>query len=87
VELRRFFDQAIRASFHDLALSEDPAAPYLADLLTRFARTERLYPPGHAVPRLETVVDMLLDVQAVWREDSPYFEPEHELAVRRHIGD
>ena len=30
---------------------------------------------------------MLLDAQAVWREDSPYFEPEQELAIRRHIGD
>src|SRR5438128_1253287 len=31
VELRRFFDRVIRASFHDLALDGDPAAPYLAD--------------------------------------------------------
>jgi hypothetical protein len=87
VELRRFFEHAIRASFSDLAVREDPAASYLADLLTRFARTESLYPPGRSVPRLETVVDMLLDAQAVWRDDSPYFEPEHELAIRRHIGD
>jgi hypothetical protein len=87
VELRRFFDWAIRASFHDLALRDDPAAAYLADLLTRFARTEALHPPGRAVPRLDTVVDMLLDAQAVWGEDSPYFEPERELAIRRHIGD
>jgi hypothetical protein len=87
VELRRFFDHAIRASFSDLAFRDDPAADYLADLLTRFARTETLYPRGRSVPRLETVVDMLLEAQAVWREDSPYFEPEQELAIRRHIGD
>ncbi len=87
MELRRFFDQAIRASFHDLAIGDDLVAGYLADLLTRFARTEQLYPPGRAMPRLETVVDMLLDAQAVWREDSPYFEPEQELVIRRHIGD
>ncbi len=87
MELRRFFDQTIRASFHDLAMGGDPVAGYLADLLTRFARTEQLYPPGRAVPRLETVVDMLLETQAAWREDSPYFEPEQELAIRRHIGD
>src|SRR5512132_3747063 len=59
MELRRFFDQTIQASFHDLAMGGDPVAGYLADLLTRFARTEQLYPPGRAVPRLETVVDML----------------------------
>ena len=87
MELRRFFEHAIRASFSDLAVRDDPAASYLADLLTRFARTESLYPPGRSVPRLETVVDMLLDAQAVWRHDSPYFEPERELAIRRHIGD
>ena len=87
MELRRFFDQAIRASFHDLALQGDPAAPYLADLLTRFARTENLCPRGRVIPSLETVVDMMLDAQAVWNVDTPDFRPEHEVSVRRHIGD
>lgn len=87
MELRRFFERAVRASFHDLALQGDPAAPYLADLLTRFARTENLYPRGAALPRLETVVDMLLEVQSAWQADSPDFRPEHEVSVRRHIGD
>ena len=87
MELGRFFDRAIRASFQDLALSDDPATGYLADLLTRFARTENLYPPGVGVPRLETVVDMLLDAQAAWQEDGPHFRPEHEVTVQRHIGD
>jgi len=84
VELRRFFDQAVRASFKDLAITDEPAATYLADLLTRFARTENLFPPGVALPRLETVIDMLLDVQSAWEEN---FQPEHEVSVRRHIGD
>jgi hypothetical protein len=87
VELRAFFDRAIRASFRDLAVQDDPATPYLADLLTRFARTDNLYPRGVSAPRLETVVDLLLEVQAVWRDDSPYFHPEREVEVRRHIGD
>jgi hypothetical protein len=87
VDLRRFFDQAIRASFHDLALGGDPAAAYLADLLTRFARTENLYPRGLAVPRLERVVDMMLEIETVWDADAPEFRPEHEVTVRRHIGD
>jgi hypothetical protein len=87
VELRRFFDRAIRASFHDLASQGDPAAPYLADLLTRFARTENLHPRGTSVPRLETVVDMMLEVQGAWQADSPDFHPEREVNVRRHIGD
>lgn len=86
-ELRRFFDRAIRASFQDLALRDDPATGYLADLLTRFARTDQLYPRGRSVPRLETVVDMLLDAQAVWQEATPHWEPEHEVTIQRHIGD
>jgi hypothetical protein len=87
VELRSFFDRAVRASFHDLALQDEPAAGYLADLLSRFARTEHLYPPGVALPRLETVVDMLQEIQAVWQEEAAWFRPEHEVTVRRHIGD
>src|SRR5262245_3191853 len=87
VELRTFFTRAIRASFRDLALDDEPAATYLADLLARFARSENLYPRGVALPRLETVVDMLLDIQVVWQEEAPGFQPEHEVTVRRHIGD
>ena len=34
-------------------------ATYLGDLLTRFARTERLFPPGVTAPRLETVVNRI----------------------------
>lgn len=87
MELRNFFERAIRASFRDLALQDEPAATYLADLLTRFVRTENVYPRGVALPRLETVVDMLLEIQAVWQEESSHFRPEHEVTVRRHIGD
>ncbi len=86
MELRAFFDRALRASFHDLALGNDPASPYLADLLTRFARTENLYPRGVTLPRLQTVVDMLLETATVW-EDPQHFRPEHEVTVSRHIGD
>jgi hypothetical protein len=87
VQLQRFFDRVIRASFHDLALDGDPTAPYLVDLLTRFARTEHLHPRALTLPKLERVVDMMLEIQAVWEVDSPGFRPEHEVNVRRHIGD
>src|SRR5437879_13628245 len=30
---------------------------------------------------------MLLETQLVWREDAVWFQPEREVAVRRHIGD
>src|SRR5262245_20568734 len=87
VELRRFFDRAIRTAFADLAHRDDPATPYLADLLTRFARTENLFPRGAAVPRLETVADMLVEIQGLWDDQAPSFRPEREVSVRRHIGD
>jgi hypothetical protein len=87
VELRRFFDRAIRASFSDLASRDDPAGPYLADLLVRFARTESLFPQGSTVPRLETVVDMLTEIQGFWQDDGSGFRPEREVSMRRHIGD
>jgi hypothetical protein len=87
VELRRFFDRAIRASFADLAHRDDPVVPYLADLLTRFARTESLFPRGTTVPRLETVADMLVEIQGLWDDQAPSFQPEREVSVRRHIGD
>lgn len=87
MELRNFFERAIRASFRDLALQDEAAATYLADLLTRFARTDRLYPPGVALPRLESVVDMMLDAQAAWDHGGAHFRPEYEVTVRRHIGD
>src|SRR3989442_13708590 len=74
VELRQFFGRAIGASLRDLALGDDPASAYLADLLTRFARTENLYPQGLATPRLETAVDMLFETQAAW-ENPARFQP------------
>ncbi len=87
MELRRFFDRAVRASFADLAHRDDPVAPYLVDLLTRFARTENLFPPGSTVPRLETVADMLIEIQGLWDDRMPSFQPQREVSVRRHIGD
>lgn len=62
--LTRFFDRVVRRSFGDLALRDDPAADYLSDLLTRFARTVRerelrrhigdytLFRPEHELPDL-----------------------------------
>jgi hypothetical protein len=85
VELQRFFDDALKATFRDLALHDEPAVAYLADLLTRFARTEQLFPRGITGQRLECVVDLLLEAQALWND--PSFVPEREVAVRRHIGD
>lgn len=95
LSLRRFFDRVVHRSFGDLALGDDPAADYLSDLLTRFARTENLYPAG-SLPdlrsgargrRLESVAEVLLEIQRAWEIDSPHFNPVRERELRRHIGD
>jgi hypothetical protein len=85
--LKRFFERTVRRSLGDLKLHDDAAADYLADLLTRFARIENLYPWGRAGVRLETVAELLLDIQRVWEPDSPHFDPVQERELRRHIGD
>jgi len=78
--LARFFDRVTRQAFGDLALDDPPAARYLADLLTRFARTEALYPvQTSAKRRLETVGDSLLEIQRIWDWESPEFNPDAEL--------
>ena len=87
MSLQRFFQDVVRRSLGDLARRDDPAGDYLVDLLTRFARTENLYPRGPSGWRLETVVEALLDIHDVWDERSGRFRPEQEVALRRHIGD
>jgi len=86
--LARFFDRATRQTFGDLALDDPPAARYLTDLLTRFARADALRAadllPG---ARLDTVVDALLHIERSWEWDSPGFAPGHERTVRRHVAD
>ena len=86
--LKRFFDRVVRRSFGDHALRDDPAADYLSDLLTRFARTDSFHPPSAFSPqRLESVALLLLEIQQVWDVDSPGFNPVRERELRRHIGD
>jgi hypothetical protein len=86
--LPRFFERVTQQVWSDLALDDQPAARYVTELLTRFARTDALYRatvlPGR---RLETVVEALGEVQRAWDIDSPGFAPEREQALRRHIGD
>lgn len=85
--LQRFFEDAIRRSLRDLTHRDDPAVEYLSEMLTRFARTDVLFPKAFRTPRLETVADSLMEIQHVWETDTPHFRPEHEVALRRHIGD
>lgn len=75
MSLRRFFGRSIRRSFGDLHIRDEAAADYLADLLARFARTETLYPPGVTGARLETIAELLLEIQRVWEFETPHNRP------------
>jgi len=83
-----FFERVTRQVWSDLGLDDQPAARYVTELLTRFARTDALYRatvlPGR---RIATVVDALGEIQRAWDVDSPEFAPEREQALRRHVGD
>src|SRR5262245_10709345 len=86
--LPRFFDRVTRQAFRDLALDDPPAAQYLTDLLTRFARTDALRAVQVVTERrLDTVADSLLAIQTAWDWDSAEFNPAEEPILRRHIGD
>jgi hypothetical protein len=86
--LKRFFDVAVRRTFADLTLREEVTADYLADLLTRFARTENLSRISTVTgARLESVAELLLEIQRIWELESPHFDPGKERELRRQIGD
>lgn len=86
--LKRFFDRLVRRSLGDLWLGGEPVADYLSTLLARFGRTDQLYALRDAAgQRLETVVDLLLEIQRAWEFQGPAFDPFRERTVRQHIGD
>jgi hypothetical protein len=86
--LARFFDRTTRQAFGDLALDDAPAARYVTDLLTRFARADALR-GADLLPgiRLDNVVEALLHIERSWEWSAPPLAPPPERRVRQHIGD
>lgn len=85
--LRHFFLGLVRPSFADLGFGRAELMSYVADLLTRFARTDQLYRIRDTDGRrLETVADMLLELMREWDSELPY-RFDREVEVRRHCGD
>ena len=82
--LKAFFGKLVRISFFDLGIeNETNIAIYLTDLLSDFARTERLYKIRDSEGRrIHTVVEMLIKDQSESQE-----RPEWEREIRKHIGD
>ena len=82
--LKAFFGRLVRISFFDLGIeNESNIASYLTDLLSDFARTERLYKMRDSEGRqIQTVVEMLVKDQTESQETA-----EWEREIRKHIGD
>jgi len=86
--LKRFFDRIVRLSFVDLGLRDEPVAEHVAALLTRFARREQLYAiRGAHGERLETVAELLIEIQRAWDFQAEDFDPFRERTIRQQIGD
>ena len=83
-EVRSSFGKLVKMSFFDLGKAQDSlAATYLTDMLTEFARTERLYKIQDSSGRkIQTIVEMLIETEGVKDEST-----ESEREVRKYVGD
>lgn len=86
--LYRFFTRWLTNAFTDVQLFDRSVVLYIADLLSRFARSENL----HFIRRLpdknlETVVEMLLEAEIRSRPSEPEFDPFCERDIRKHVAD
>jgi len=82
--IRSFFGKLVKMSFFDLGKQhESVEATYLTDMLTEFARTEKLYKLQDSKDtNIQTIVEMLLETQNVQEEST-----ESEREVRKYVGD
>lgn len=83
-EVRPFFEKLVKMSFFDLGKGQDSiAAAYLTDMLTEFARTEKLYKIQDSSGRkIQTIVEMLIEAEGIKDEQT-----ESEREVRKYVGD
>jgi hypothetical protein len=77
--LRDYFLRCLHRSFGDLAVAEEGAAPYLSDLLSRYALRPDFGLPG--------IADRLAEIHRAWQLEGPEFDPGREVVLRREIGD
>ena len=87
IKLKEFFYWLVRRTFQDLQIKNQAVAEYLTDLLVFFCRTEMLYCLRNAQnEKLETVVDMLLEVNQA-REQGENASQKRIREIYRYIGD
>lgn len=83
--LRDFFVNAVRSSFWQLGIYDATVTGYVADVLTDFARTDRLYRiRSRAGRKIESVVEMLAHEPNVPANENTLL---HERETRKYVGD
>lgn len=83
--LHGFFLDMTRRSFYDMGIDDKDITQYVANVLTNFARSDRLYRVrSRSGKRLDSVVEMLAEDQAeVFGEN----ELLRERRLRKYLGD
>ena len=84
-QLRDFFLTAVRQSFWQLGIFEPTIAGYIADVLTEFARSDRLYRMrSKRGTSIDSVVEMLAHQPAPGTDENQLLR---ERALRKYVGD
>ncbi len=87
-ELSSFLKKHLFLAFQDLRIRDDELAEYVTSVLVKFARTDELYPWGRiSQARMETVVEMLVELDESLTHEASLVGPERERSLRQHIGD
>jgi hypothetical protein len=84
--LRRIFHDLVRECFRDvLPRGSDEIASYVADMLTEFSATDKLYPVVDAEGKPVRDLEALLHAADPVHGTAPSFDAERKM--RKHIGD
>ena len=81
--LYQFFHRHIQHGFRRAGLAEPATVAYVSDVLTRFARTDALYPLNDKEQRPLTALVQFLTEQRAAQED----DRTHEMIVVRHLAE
>ena len=84
---KELFEEALKASFGDLDISDRGTTDYMSDILVRFMAAGDLWPLGVTGERMETLADRVAEIERSWQVDGPHFDPKREVELRRGIGD
>ena len=86
-KLHSFFHNVVRQSFWQLGINDATVARYVADLLTDFARTDRLYQIRSRAgkgKKVDSVVEMLAPKSGEPADEADLLK---ERTLRKYVGD